>query len=95
MLKHYYISVKNQYNADCTIYIGTNLPKMAKVYSKLVNTLGDTFNFSLDIDENYDPDLGAFDKFEQVFGTEENSFACLHGNLIMDEIRQEFGDEAN
>ena len=95
MTRHYCISVKNRYNADCTIYAGTNLPKMAKVYSKLVNTLGDTFEFNLDIDENYDPDLGVFNKFEQIFDRNENQFACLHGNLIMDEIRKEFGDEGN
>lgn len=95
MIKHYYISVKNQYNADCTIYNGTNLPKMAKAYSILVNRLGDSFNFKLDIDENYDSDLGAFDTFSAIFGRNEKPFACMHADLIMAEIKKEFGNEAN
>ena len=57
---HYYISVKNQFNSDCTIYCGTNLPKMAKAYAKLEKFRDYGYDIKLDEDMNYDPDCGAF-----------------------------------
>lgn len=55
-LRYYYIAVKNQFNADSTIYCGTNLPKMAKAYAKLVHRLADCFrnkNYKYNIDVVY------------------------------------------
>jgi len=68
--RHYYIAVKNQFDAPCTVYEGTNLPKMAKAYSELQDVLAPHIEVILDIDENYDPDLGAFPTVSQLFDGE-------------------------
>lgn len=66
-MRHYYISVKNKYGADCTILTGTHLPSMAEAYACLRNLTAGKYRLQLDIDENYDPDLGSF-TFEQATG---------------------------
>ena len=100
MVRHYYISVKNNHNADCSIYYGTNLPKMAKAYFYLQTRLGNTVKFKLDIDENYDPDCGAFKSFTQIFDYIDGLMKfgqkpLIECDKVLDEIRKEFGEEAN
>lgn len=92
---HYYIAVLNKFNAWATIYCGTNLPKMAKAYAKFENALGHYFKFKLDLDENYDPDCGAFKTYEQVFGGLPSVGSALAFDNWLAAIRKEFGNEAN
>ena len=66
-MRHYYISVTNKYGADCTILVGTHLPSMAEAYACLRNLTAAKYRIKLDIDENYDPDLGSF-SFGQATG---------------------------
>ena len=96
---HYYISLKNMFNSDCAIYYGTNLPKMAKAFSILQGKIGNIFQFKLDIDENYDPDCGAFRSISSALPEQEaekwGKKALDKCDKIMADIRKEFGDEAN
>lgn len=95
-LHHYYIAVKNQFNADSTIYCGTNLSKMAKVYAKLVHRLGNWgYKFILDEDTNYDPDCGAFHSYKAIFNKEPEHCCELAFQNTLNEILKEFGKEAN
>ena len=94
-MHHYYIAVLNKFNAWATIYCGTNLPKMSKAYVKLEKALGDDFKFKLEIDENYDPDCGAFKTYEQVFGEPSQVGPTLAFDNWLAAIRKEFGNEAN
>ena len=93
---HYYISVKNQFNADCTIYCGTNLPKMAKAYAKLEKFRDYGYDIKLDEDMNYDPDCGAFTYYKDIFGKEPETGTNELGfqNCLL-EIKREFGKEAD
>ena len=92
---HYYIAVLNKFNAWATIYCGTNLSKISKAYAKLENALGHDFKFKLDLDENYDPDCGAFKTYEQVFGGLPSVGSTLAFDNWLATIRKEFGNEAN
>lgn len=92
---HYYIAVLNKFNAWATIYCGTDLPKISKAYAKLENALGHDFKFKLDLDENYDPDCGAFKTYEQVFGGLLQVGSTLAFDNWLAAIRKEFGNEAN
>lgn len=92
---HYYIAVLNKFNAWATIYCGTNLSNISKAYAKLENALGHDFNFKLDLDENYDPDCGAFKTYEQVFGGLPSVGSALAFDNWLAAIRKEFGNEAN
>ena len=92
---HYYIAVLNEFNAWATIYYGTNLSKISKAYAKLENALGHDFKFKLDLDENYDPDCGAFKTYEQVFGGLPSVGSALAFDNWLAAIRKEFGNEAN
>ncbi len=94
-MHHYYIAVKNKFNAWATIYCGTNLPKMAKAYYKLERALGYDFKFKLELDENYDSDCGAFKTYEQVFGEPAQVGPTLAFDNWLIAIRKEFGNEAN
>lgn len=92
---HYYIAVLNKFNSWATIYCGTNLSKISKAYAKLENALGHDFNFKLDLDENYDPNCGAFKTYEQVFGGLPSVGSALAFDNWLATIRKEFGNEAN
>jgi len=94
--RHYYIAVKNKFNAWATIYCGTNLPKMSKAFCKLEKQMeGYGFKFKLDIDENYDSDCGAFKTYEQVFGEPSQVGPTLAFDNVLCDIRKEFGEEAD
>ena len=68
---------------------------MAKAYAKLENALGHDFKFKLELDENYDPDCGAFKTYEQVFGGLPPVGSTLSFDNWLAAIRKEFGNEAN
>jgi len=95
-IRHYYIAVKNHFDANCTIYCGTNLSKMAKAYAKLVQRLGNQgYKFTLEEDTNYDPDCGAFHDYEAIFGKKPEPDRKLAFQNTLNEILKEFGKEAN
>lgn len=95
-LRHYYIAVKNHFDANCTIYCGTNLSKMSKAYAKLVQRLEDWgYKFTLEEDTNYDPDCGAFHDYEAIFSKKPEPGRELAFQNTLNEILKEFGKEAN
>lgn len=95
---HYTISVVKKFpgghSADCTIFNGTNLPKLAKVYAELVKQFGGYLDFKLDLDKNYDPDLGAFKTYQQIFGNDEAEFADSFDETIA-RLHKTFGENAD
>lgn len=96
---HYEILLKRRWPGGTvgyvSVYRGTNLPKMADAYDLVRRRLDGWFELKLDIDENYDPDLGAFSTYESIFNEPSSPGPSLAFDNVMCEVRKLFGETAD